>query len=131
MKCPSCSTEKLSNSSGESKPYNCSQCDGFWLTGESLASICSDNGLDIALLRVQLREKTENNDSKICPICVQNLRTSKVSDVELDWCAGCEGIWFDRGEFDKVVDDVNKIPRSEIVVNTIAIADILMSIFFE
>lgn len=38
-----------------------------------------------------------------CPKCASPLVTITFRGVELDKCSGCEGIWFDTGELDRVM----------------------------
>ncbi|HSV88227.1 MAG TPA: zf-TFIIB domain-containing protein [Bacteroidales bacterium] len=51
-----------------------------------------------------------------CPACVNNdLVMSERSQVEIDYCPNCRGIWLDRGELDKILDKVtaNEPPRRD------------------
>jgi Zn-finger nucleic acid-binding protein len=36
----------------------------------------------------------------LCPACVKEMAVIEVSDVEIDWCASCGGIWLDEGELE-------------------------------
>ena len=36
-----------------------------------------------------------------CPNCNVNLGISNRSNVEIDYCLECRGLWLDRGELDK------------------------------
>ena len=38
-----------------------------------------------------------------CPKCAAPLVTITYRGVELDKCSGCEGLWFDTGELDRVL----------------------------
>lgn len=40
---------------------------------------------------------------RICPECSLTLRPRNTGEFEIDVCPGCEGIWFDAGEFDALV----------------------------
>ena len=39
-----------------------------------------------------------------CPVCHIELNDYSISDIELDICTKCEGVWFDKGEFTQIVD---------------------------
>jgi uncharacterized protein len=40
-----------------------------------------------------------------CPRCANiNLNLAERQGVELDYCPECRGIWFDRGELDKIIE---------------------------
>src|SRR3546814_9767250 len=39
-----------------------------------------------------------------CPSCNETLLMSVRNQVEIDYCPKCRGIWLDRGELDKIID---------------------------
>ena len=39
-----------------------------------------------------------------CPNCNVNLIITDRSNIEIDYCPDCRGIWLDRGELDKIID---------------------------
>ena len=39
-----------------------------------------------------------------CPIDGTELLITHRNDVELDYCPKCRGVWLDRGELDKIVE---------------------------
>lgn len=39
-----------------------------------------------------------------CPSCNETLLMSEKSGVEIDYCPSCRGIWLDRGELDKIIE---------------------------
>ena len=41
-----------------------------------------------------------------CPQCQTPMRESEVGDVTIDECTKCRGMWFDRGNFEEVKDEV-------------------------
>lgn len=41
----------------------------------------------------------------LCPVCKDvNLVMSERSEVEIDYCPSCRGVWLDRGELDKIIE---------------------------
>jgi hypothetical protein len=40
---------------------------------------------------------------KKCPKCGNEMRTETIEGVEVEKCAGCEGIFFDRGELETLL----------------------------
>lgn len=43
--------------------------------------------------------------SKLCPKCVNMpLKIADRKGVEIDYCPTCNGIWLDRGELNKIID---------------------------
>lgn len=41
-----------------------------------------------------------------CPSCGETLETRKIYSVELDECPNCQGLWFDKGEFQEARNSV-------------------------
>ena len=48
----------------------------------------------------------------LCPIEGRELQMMHREGIELDYCPECRGIWFDRGELDKVIERSNEQLRS-------------------
>ena len=42
-----------------------------------------------------------------CPVDGRKLLLTHREGIELDYCPECRGIWFDRGELDKVIERTN------------------------
>lgn len=36
----------------------------------------------------------------ICPVCKYDMLVVEYKNIELDYCNGCRGVWFDSGELD-------------------------------
>ncbi len=36
----------------------------------------------------------------ICPVCRQDMIVVEYHSIELDYCTGCKGVWFDAGELE-------------------------------
>ncbi|MCL5111169.1 MAG: zf-TFIIB domain-containing protein, partial [Chloroflexi bacterium] len=39
-----------------------------------------------------------------CPVCEIPLNMTERTGVEIDYCPKCRGVWLDRGELDKIVE---------------------------
>jgi Zn-finger nucleic acid-binding protein len=48
----------------------------------------------------------------LCPIDGRELQLTHREGIELDYCPECRGIWFDRGELDKIIERSNEQLRS-------------------
>jgi len=49
-----------------------------------------------------------------CPIEDTELMMTERSNVEIDYCPKCRGVWLDRGELDKIVARVEKeLPNTQ------------------
>lgn len=40
----------------------------------------------------------------LCPQCKTPLSIAERSNIEIDFCPTCRGVWLDRGELDKLID---------------------------
>jgi len=43
-----------------------------------------------------------------CPVCKNAMITLELSDVEIDYCTDCLGIWLDAGELELLLKDTGK-----------------------
>lgn len=43
-----------------------------------------------------------------CPVDSRELLITHRDGIELDYCPECRGVWFDRGELDKVIERSNE-----------------------
>lgn len=40
----------------------------------------------------------------LCPFDATTLQVLNRSGVEIEWCPSCKGVWLERGELDKLID---------------------------
>ncbi|RYG32752.1 MAG: hypothetical protein EOO01_33915, partial [Chitinophagaceae bacterium] len=40
-----------------------------------------------------------------CPNCNQTLLMTDKQNVQIDYCPECRGIWLDRGELEKIIEN--------------------------
>lgn len=45
-----------------------------------------------------------------CSSCKVRLQPAVHHGVEIDFCPSCHGVWFDRGELDKIIEKVTAGP---------------------
>lgn len=110
MDCPNChiSLDKAKFYSGEID--YCSKCSGFWFEEDELRKTKDQKDNDLNWLDVDLWE--DKNRFKIsegkrqCPSCEIPLYEINYdnSEIKVDLCDLCRGIWLDRGEFKKIID---------------------------
>ncbi len=101
MKCPKCSDATLMNVLGQLD--FCPECQGTWFDkGETAKYFTFEQ--DIPNLAAALA--TAQKKSLSCPRCSSELEEigyNGSSDLLLDRCTGCEGLWFDAEEVDKLM----------------------------
>jgi hypothetical protein len=91
----------------------CPQCGGVWLRSGELAAIVEDVESDVAWMDARLWQKedlfeVDSHATAHCPSCQHGLAlvTPPNSQVQIDICPHCEGIWLDRGELRKILEEM-------------------------
>ncbi len=109
MKCPTCE-EKLEEVKFHGiKVDSCPSCHGKWFQKNELHRAKDRKEETLDFMDVDLWEKEENfklcENDRICPSCEVPLYDVNYgdSDVKVDICNLCEGVWLDDGEFKKIV----------------------------
>ena len=87
--------------------YRCPRCEGIWIaSNEYLAWLRSQPASmvdDIMIDDVLPLPVVDNRQAILCPECGHFLRRFKIwPDItfHVERCGGCNGIWFDRNEWD-------------------------------
>jgi len=101
----------------------CPKCLGLWFEQDELRQAKDEkdanfNWLDVDLWKDKARFKVSEKDM-LCPVCSVPMYSVKYgdSDIEVDVCNVCKGIWLDRGEFKKISDYLKEKGKSEIMEN--------------
>lgn len=92
----------------------CVRCKGLWLNESELRKAKDEyapdqNWLDFDLWSDQ--EALEVNWSSLkCPQCQKNMAIISYADTEvtIDYCADRHGIWLDKGEFQAIIEALDK-----------------------
>lgn len=99
MKCPKDQT-KLNVTIVEGvSAMSCSKCKGVWLDYKHLLA------LGIGKDKREKITPVEGASALKCPSDQHQLVTIKHHKVEIDICPSCHGIWFDRDEVSKTIDE--------------------------
>lgn len=106
MHCPACLDQTLKQKTLKNGLVvdGCTECRGVWL----------DRG-ELLRLTTRRKEAQETIDQlawdsvqvdRNCPRCDVSMQQGRIlnSDVELDYCSQCEGLWFDAAELKKTVN---------------------------
>ncbi len=103
----------------------CLKCGGIWLDkGELLEvvnSLLSDNKIDPQTVKEAYRDKIINSDKvkqirRKCPRCNLDMRLhnySYDSNIIVDKCPNCNGIWTDEGEMRAVAKYIKGNPKMD------------------
>lgn len=101
MKCPKCKDIELSKKAFHS-PFACPQCEGMWLASDQLTQWTAHTE---SLSEMAVANETDYRTG-LCPEG-HGLMIRAKFDMEnpfyLEKCLHCSGIWFDKGEWHRVV----------------------------
>ncbi len=111
IKCPKCEKETLKEIpfEGGVKVDSCSGCKGYWFEKDELRKAKDEKEETLNWMDVDLWENEDSfritKNKLICPDCGLPLFEVNYGDsnIKVDVCNMCEGIWLDEGEFKKVM----------------------------
>ena len=125
MKCPACSNGLRQLRTKSALIDHCPKCNGIWFDADELAPVI------MALKKSdpeQTREKeytgpinaraprTVQENDRFCPRCDKKLKKFNYgydSNVFLDRCPDCQGIWTDSGEVKQIIEYLKPNPKAE------------------
>jgi Zn-finger nucleic acid-binding protein len=94
----------------------CTECGGTWLDAGELEQLLEDSEDSRKLLASFEPQPVSKEKACRCPICSKKMEKVKAgregSGAILDRCPYGDGIWFDRGELDDIIADLD--PESDI-----------------
>ncbi len=107
MKCPVCKDSMIVLELQQIEVDYCTSCEGIWLDAGELELMFETE--DERLRIVDLFKKTDPGKEKSynCPICGKRMLKFDVGakeKVKIDKCKRNHGLWFDKGELQKVVE---------------------------
>jgi len=97
----------------------CSQCYGVWFDQDELRQTKDEKDQFLKWLDVDLWEKEDKfkafSSDKLCPVCKTNLYEIDYgnSNIKIDICNSCKGIWLDKGEFKKIINYLKNVVNTE------------------
>lgn len=107
--CPVCEDELIVFELGGVEVDHCLECGGTWLDAGELEMIVELAGVEGGDFSAALeRARSGERSSRRCPRCTRRLRLVHVGAdpaVALDRCAKGHGLWFDRGEMKRVIEN--------------------------
>jgi len=73
----------------------CPSCRGVWFDRGEIGRISRDRGLEILIVRY-----AGGRSALTCPRCAQPMSRRPVSEITLEVCLRCRGVWMDAGELE-------------------------------
>ena len=104
---------------------SCPECYGLWFDGEELKLIFQSPRLSQQILEEGAAERLMRPErdvgridgSRLCPVCSeQELFSSQMGNIQVDYCLGCHGIWFDKSELEQMVTAYRNGERGNLVI---------------
>lgn len=99
----------------------CPKCLGLWFEEDELRQAKDVKDRNLRWLDIDLWKDEEkfkiSPGRKLCPSCRLPLYEAKYgsSNIRVDVCNLCKGIWLDRGEFKKIISYLKKEADQEIL----------------
>ena len=115
MDCPRCRIPLTDNSFKDVNFEECPQCHGIWVHKQTDISQTKDQLVpDLVWMDFNIWQHedkfTVSKHPIDCPKCGIGLvgLMYQETDVEIDFCIQCEGVWLDKGEFNKIITALTK-----------------------
>jgi Zn-finger nucleic acid-binding protein len=109
MKCPKCEEQLKEVPFQGVKIDSCSSCKGYWFEDGELRKAKDEKEESLNWMDVDLWENEANfrisKNEILCPDCGMPLYEVNYGDsnIKIDVCNVCEGMWLDEGEFRKII----------------------------
>lgn len=111
MKCPVCKTDTLGSITLVENLHasQCSNCGGVWIDSNIYLAWWKAKGANVPAMRMETRMDPAWNvdELKLCPNSGHIMARYKIfpdTEFYLDRCGHCNGIWFDKNEWDALVE---------------------------
>jgi Zn-finger nucleic acid-binding protein len=107
MDCPVCKNAMITMELKDIEIDYCTGCKGIWLDAGELELLLGNSAKSKELLG-SFKSSNVNEAPRKCPICRKKMEKVTVGrdkpELLLDRCGRGDGLWFDRGELNTVID---------------------------
>ena len=120
MDCPACKNAMITLELADVEIDHCIRCGGIWLDAGELELLLETREKAAQLLSSFQEDKTAAEQPRECPICDKKMAKVVVGTsqptLRIDECRRNHGLWFDRGELKRVLnqgqlDEESRIQR--------------------
>jgi len=114
MKCPKCSVKMHKRMIDDIELDECRTCEGIWFDKDELRQVKDVSDSDLNWMDFDIwkhPEKFKASERKLdCPKCGIPMAVLNYADteVEIDYCTECQGIWLDKGELEQIIASLEK-----------------------
>ena len=119
MKCPKCNIEMQIKEIGQTQIDECPECQGMWFDQGEIDASKDELEEDLRWINFEIwKGKCEfrgKKDPLKCPKCPNTYLTvlyDQQTESEIDLCTLCRGLWLDKGEFESILNALNKEVQS-------------------
>ena len=114
MICPVCKQDMIVVEYRQIEIDFCTRCSGIWFDAGELELLLKSTGLGNAGLPTLdgAAKETRSHGQRKCPICRQKMREVPLGKPEMhvDFCQRGDGIWFDGGELQQLLRQLEEQP---------------------
>lgn len=121
MNCPKCSVQLEIMEREGHVGFCCTQCSGVLLTERYIHALKYKPDISIDNFYTDIRRDLTVRSICQCPSCNQAMYITNYNNTELDFCSGCNAIWFD---FNELCLAVTKQRSEHVGVSTYTKSDI-------
>ena len=118
MDCPMCCNPMITLELADVEIDHCVSCGGIWLDAGELEILMDDPKKAKTLLDSFRQTAVATEKPRKCPICGKKMAKSLVGQAQppllIDACRRGDGLWFDRGELQDVLNRAQLDPQSRI-----------------
>ncbi len=128
MHCPDCHNELVLREVFDTMLHRCPAGHGTWVLGERLGYILHKASSHVSVPYAQISEifgrhvHEEREEHRPCPACAEEMTTCNYgynSNIFINRCDRCEGIWITSREFDRLVQYTKGNPKIDILAEEI------------
>lgn len=112
--CPKCQADLQAADIGPVAVDECRECKGVWFDPDELRQAKDATDTDLNWMDFEIWKHEDRFESKPspreCPSCEKPMVSLIYgeTEVEIDYCQSCQGTWLDSGEFEKIIDSLEK-----------------------
>ena len=123
MKCADCGKDLVAAQEGGVRLDKCLNCGSIWLLDRNFKRLKDTQDKFVRWIDPELWSDIGKHEigrgSRMCPGCGRALREVRYadSDVVIDICPDCRGVWLHKGEIDKIVSYLEGIVDTETIRN--------------
>ena len=114
MNCPKCKSELVLRKIKGIQVDECKKCEGIWFDHEELRQIKDKIDSDLNWMDFEIWKHPEKFKAKSkkynCPKCSASMDILDYNNtnIEIDYCSKCRGIWLDKNELKKIIDSLEE-----------------------